>query len=116
MENYDVIVVDPPLYARAVAQVKRGDPQPIALAIFNSMSVLATTMHEQATECGICDYEFAVREPPSEYLCCVPVESDSQPLAMPICEQCANLSDAEKGARLKAALLRIPGARERKLN
>jgi len=45
MENYDILVVDPPLYARTLAQVKRGDPQPIALAIFNSMSVLATTMH-----------------------------------------------------------------------
>jgi hypothetical protein len=120
MENYDILVVDPPTYARALAEVKRaadGPPHPIADAIVVAMMTLATVMHEQETECGLCDHGFAVKEPPPEYLRAVPADgSDSPPIAMPPCHECARLSDAERGARLKAALLRIPGARERKPN
>ena len=80
-KDYDVVVVTPLLYERALFEVKRADPPPHPIAR-------------------------------------APVEGlNGAPIAMPLCEECAGLSDTEKGKRLKAALLLpFPGSRERKLN
>ena len=66
--NYDIIVVDPPTYSRALAEVKRAEPRPIASAIVTAMTALVTMMNEEETGCAICNdedgYTFAPREPP----------------------------------------------------
>lgn len=77
-------------------------------------------MREQETGCAICDdedaYTFAPKEPPPEFLCCLPADgSDAKPIGGPICAECAKLTDTQKANRIRASLERtFPGAHERR--
>jgi hypothetical protein len=123
MADYDLIIATPDLYVRALAEVKRGDAHPIALAIVASVTQLGGSMHEAETTCILCDagdaYLFDVAEPPDEFLVMVPAEDETlPPIAGPICARCAALADKAKVEKARASMRRLFGeeASERRPN
>jgi hypothetical protein len=120
MENYDIVVIDPPTYSRAITDVERGDPppNPTAVAIVTAMTTIGELMHEQPTCCVVCDdgneYVFAIGEAPGSYLCAIPEGSNAAACAGPICPNCSRLTDAAKREKVLASLKRsTPEGRER---
>ena len=118
-EDYNFLVVTPPIYERALNEVRTPSPDPIAGAIVVALTTLGNWMHEREEHCILCDaadaYSFEIGEEPPEFLCGAPV-ADNPPIAAPICKTCAGLNEGDKMARMRTSLSRLPGSRERKPN
>jgi hypothetical protein len=117
--SFGVIVVDRRLYARARDEVERGEPHPIAKAVFGSVNKLNDDMRDREYACALCGASaFNTGEAPAEYLVVAPdEESEVEALAGPVCARCAALGPAAKRERAQAAMQRLfPEGSERKAN
>jgi hypothetical protein len=126
MIGYDLLVVSPEVHDRAMAEVRAGAADPMAKAIVDALTTLATLMHEHEVGCALCDgdddsYLFAIAGPPAAVLIGVPAAtglggSSATPIGGPICEACVQLPEPELRARIMAAMQRAFGGYERRLH
>jgi hypothetical protein len=136
MIGFDLMIITPELYERALAEVKAGDADPIAEAIVRGMSLLVAKMHAAEVVCVTCGGDaptmFEIAEAPAAVLIGVPdptglmpgeLEPPGEPgeppggiIGGPICEACAALAAPQLRARIMAAMQRAFGGHERRLN